>query len=205
MSQIHVASAGEQLVLPGALWPAGCDLSQANPLFFAPITKGQANELLAEFGHPLGAYRRPFGFQAWGLAVDGIAVAVAVSGSTVGATSAGYPRREVVELARIARHPKHPGVMRVMLRLWRLYLATRWPYWPVRAVVSYALPRDPESGAGHGNLYRFDGWTRYGTCRPWAGGGSGWSNPSKANGLGDGIKILYRYEYPKPAAVAVPA
>lgn len=188
---IHVAGDSGQLTLPGMLWPAGCDRGQSDPLFFSKITKGQANELLAHFGHPLGPFSRPFGYQAWGLAVDGQAVAVAVSASTVGATSAGYERRQVVDLARIARHPAHPGVMRVMLRLWRDYLGPRWDYWdePVRAAVSYALPGKT------GNLYRFDGWKKYGDCKPWAGGAT-WSNPSKANGMDDGVKSLFYYKYP---------
>ena len=193
-SLIRVAGEGRQLALPGTLWPAGCDRGEGNPLFFAPITRRQANELLVAFGHPLGPFTRPFGYQAWGLAVGEQAAAVAVSGSTVGATAAGYRRREVVELARIARHPGHPGIMRVMLRLWRDYLGPRWDYWdgPVAAAVSYALP------GGQGNLYRFDGWRKFGDCRPWGGGGT-WSKPSKANAMGDGRKSLFVYEYPAAA------
>jgi hypothetical protein len=86
--------------------------------------------------------------------------------------------------------------MRVMLRLWRDYLAGRWDYWdaPVQAAVSYALP------GKEGNLYRFDGWKLYGKCKPWAGGGEhSWSNPSKANEMGDGIKSLWYYPYPSAA------
>lgn len=190
-SVIHVTGEQQQLALPGALWPAGCDRGQGDPLFFSEITVDQANELIEAFGHPLGPFNRSFGYQAWGLAIDGKAAAVTVSGSTVGATSAGYSRFQVVDLARIARHPDHPGIMRVMLRLWRDYLAGRWGYWPVEAAVSYALP------GKEGNLYRFDGWKFYGYCRPWAGGGEqSWSNPSKANEMDDGIKKLYYYEYP---------
>ena len=103
---IHVAGEQQQLTLPRMLWPAGCDRGQGAPLFFEKIDKKQANELIAAFGgHPLGGYNRSFGDQAWGLAIDGQAVAVTVSGSTVGKTSAGYSRYQVVDLARIARHP----------------------------------------------------------------------------------------------------
>jgi hypothetical protein len=191
---LHLAGESQQLTLPGTLWPAGCDRGQGDPLFFARISKDQANDLITAFGHPLGEFDRPFGYQAWGLAVDGQAVAVAVSGSTVGSTSAGYPREQVVDLARIARHPNHPGILRVMLRLWRDYLGPRWDYWdtPVRAAVSYALP------GREGNLYRFDGWTFHGYCKPWAGGAT-WSNPSKANAMDDGVKKLYYYQYPSAA------
>jgi hypothetical protein len=190
---IHVAGEKRQLVLPGTLWPAGCDFGQGNPLFFSEITLDQANELIEAFGHPLGPFTRSFGRQAWGLAIDGKAAAVAVSGSTVGATSAGFGRFQVVDLARIARHPRHPGILRVMLRLWRDYLAGRWDYWPVQAAVSYALP------GKEGNLYRFDGWKFWGYCKPWAGGGT-WSKPSKANDMADGVKKLYYYQYPSAAA-----
>jgi hypothetical protein len=199
--RIRVVGEHQQLALPGMLWPAGCDRGQGNPLFFEEIDKKQANELIVSFGHPLGEYNRSFGYQAWGLAIDGQAVAVAVSGSTVGKTSAGYSRYEVVELARIARHPDHPGVTRVMLRLWRDYLAGRWDYWdaPVARAVSYGLPID-ENGKGTGNLYRFDGWKLWGKCKPWSGGGEqSWSNPSKANEMGDGIKSLWYYQYPSAA------
>ncbi|TDD34228.1 hypothetical protein E1287_17215 [Actinomadura sp. KC06] len=61
----------------------------------APVTKQQANELLVAFSHLLGPFTRPFGYQAWGLAIDGLAVAVAVSGPR----AAGFARREVVSAA----------------------------------------------------------------------------------------------------------
>lgn len=190
---IHLAGEERQIALPGKLWPAGCN-RQSDPLFFEKITKAQANDLITAWGHPLGPYNRPFGYQAWGLAIDGEAVAVAVSGSTIGATSAGYKRRQVVDLARIARNPDHPGILRVMLRLWRDYLGPRWDGWdtPVHAAVSYALP------GKEGNLYRFDGWKLFGECKPWTGGAT-WSNPSKANEMADGKKKLYYYEYPSAA------
>lgn len=191
---IHVASDDQQLVLPGTLWPAGLNLGESDPLFFAPIKKRQANELLTSWGHPLGPFNRPFGYQAWGLAIRGRAAAVAVSGSTVGATAAGFGRFETVDLARIGRAPDHPGIMRVMLRLWRDYLAREWAekYWPVNAAVSYALPGKA------GNLYRFDGWTKHGLCKPWAGGAT-WSNPSKANTIADGVKAVWFYQYKEQA------
>ena len=63
----------------------------------------------------------------------------------------------------------------------------------MRAAVSYALP------GKEGNLYRFDGWKFYGSCKPWAGTGT-WSNPSRANDIDDGVKKLYYYEYPSAAS-----
>ena len=180
---------GEQLTLPGSLWPAGCSLAGGDPICFAPITRDQANRLLLAWEHPLGEYRRPFGYQAWGMAVDGEAIAVVVSGSTVSARVEGdLHRRNVVELARIARSPAHPGAMRAMLRLWRDYLAPRWPHWPVEAAVSYALPGKA------GNLYRFDGWRKIGTRAP-SGGGGTWSGRPVAAGIADGRKTLFVYAY----------
>jgi hypothetical protein len=184
---------GEQLSLPGSLWPAGCAMGGGGPIYFGPMPLSDANTLLEAWEHPLGAYKRPFGYQAWGMAVDGQPVSVVVSGSTVSATvrekgGRVWKRRELVELARIARAPDHPGVMRAMLRLWRDYLACRWTYWPVKAAVSYALP------GREGNLYRFDGFAYHGTRKPW-GGSATWSNPSVANGIGDGHKRLFIYEY----------
>jgi hypothetical protein len=197
---IHVASADTQLTLPGTLWPAGVNLGSSDPVFFAPITKNQANELMAAWGgHPCGPYNRRFGYQAWGLAVRGVAAACAVSGSTPGVSAAGYNRFDCVDLARIARHPDHPGVMRVMLRLWRDYLAQEWAeYWPVSAAVSYALP------GRAGNLYRFDGWQRWGAVKARRGpqGKSSWSGPSKAQGIADGVMTVWHYPYQTPASEA---
>lgn len=187
---IAVASSEGQLMLEEMLWPAGVPWPEGQVELLAEISKADANALLRSWRHPLGLWRRPFGAQYWGLAVDGKAAAVAISGSTVGATSAGYKRREVVELGRIARAPEHPGVMRVMMRLWRDYLAQRWErdYWPVKAAVSYSLP------GRQGNVYRFDGWRCVGPVKPWTYAG-GYSNPSVANSMADGLKRLYVYEY----------
>jgi len=187
---IAVASAEGQLMLEDMLWPAGVPWPKGQVELLAEISKADANALLRHWNHPLGEWRRPFGAQYFGLAVDGQAAAVAVSGSTVGATSAGYRRREVVELGRIARSDEHPGIMRVMLRLWRDYLAERWErdYWPVKAAVSYALPGKA------GQTFRMDGWTFHGLCKPWTYAG-GYSKPSAANDIADGIKRLYSFDY----------
>ncbi len=121
-------------------------------------------------------------------------MAAVSSGSVQSKTVAGgLPRRRVVELARIARAHEHPHAQRALLRLWRCYLVPRWAavYWGVDAAVAYGLPG--QSGA----LYRFDGWTRYGRCRPW-GGTATWSRPSKTNEMGDGVKTLWIYRYEPP-------
>jgi hypothetical protein len=77
--------------------------------------------------------------------------------------------------------------MRAMLRLWRDYLARRWPYWPVDAAISYALP------GKLGNLYRFDGWRKVGQRAP-SGGRGTWSGRPAAAVL-SGPKTLYVYDY----------
>lgn len=179
---------GEQLSMPGSLWPEGCSLGGSGPIYFGPIPNKDANRLCEIWEHPLGACRRPFGMQSWGMAVDGRAVAVTIAASTVSSSVEGMGRKQLVELARIARAPDHAGVMRVMLRLWRDYLAQRWPYWDVDAAVSYALP------GKIGNLYRFDGWEKIGRRKP-SGGGGTWSNRPVAKDLGDGVKTLWLYRY----------
>lgn len=149
----------------------------------------EANALLVEWAHPLGPCDRPFGVQSWALEVDGVPIAVAVSASTVSATVEEWRRAEVVELARIARHPEHRGALRVALRVWRDYLARRWPFWPVVAAVSYALPGTP------GNLYRFDGWENRGRRDRSGGGGSWTSSAPKVNDVDDGVKTLWAYRF----------
>jgi hypothetical protein len=94
---------GAQLKLPDMLWPAGVDLPD-EPLYFGSMPLADANALLERWKHPLGQYRRPFGYQAWRLAVEGRAAAVVVSGSTVSKRVEGdLHRRNTVERGRIAR------------------------------------------------------------------------------------------------------
>jgi hypothetical protein len=50
---IRIAGEHQQLTLPGMLWSAGRDRARSAPLFFEAISKEQANELIASFGHPL--------------------------------------------------------------------------------------------------------------------------------------------------------
>jgi hypothetical protein len=154
-----------------------------------PCDDELADALLIRWDHPLGPCNRPFGRQDWLMTIDGEPVALATSASTVSKTVAGFERGQVVELARIARHPDHPFVLRVALRLWRAYLAERWPYWPVAAAVSYAIPGTP------GDIYRFDGWERVGVTRPSGGSGTWTRARPRVNDISDGKKTLWRYQY----------
>lgn len=152
------------------------------------VEPAEANRLLVEWVHPLGACERPFHQDAHVMHVAGRPVACTVSASTVSATCGGMARTELVELARIARAPDAPWAMRPMLRLWREVLAPLWPCWRPKAAVSYALPGTP------GDLYRFDGWERLGAVRPSAGGGT-WSNAPTVNRIADARKTLWRWTY----------
>lgn len=189
---------GRRVVIEHPPWP------ELNYLSYEPaeaavkiieVTRGQANQYLTGWKHPLGPYRRPFGQQHF-LMLAGRhnrPVAVASSGSVRRPTVAGGLRRdEVVELARIARSPEHPRSLRAMLRLWTDYLAVMWtdkyPDWELKAAISYALPGKA------GNLYRFDGWEPLGETEPW-GGSTGWGKQSAANGIGDGKKKVWLYRY----------
>lgn len=160
------------------------------------IDLDDANQLLTDWKHPLGACNRPFGIMSHALLIDGHAVAVTVAASTVSPTVDTYVRKETVELARIGRAPWVPWVMRPMLRLWRADLAHRWTHWPVRAAVSYAIP------GTLGDIYRFDGWRRVKVCKPARPGKSStWSNPSAADQIGDGKKTLWIFDYPQEVTV----
>jgi hypothetical protein len=126
------------------------------------IPDWQANHALVMWEHWLGACRRPFGRQSFGLFLEGQLVAVAVSCSTVNGRCAGMDRKEVVELARLCAHPDHTDMTRVALRLWRKVAPLAWSreYWPVKALVSYS------NALRHtGDIYRFDGWKKWGETR----------------------------------------
>ena len=142
---------------------------------FDVIDDAQADTALQVWGHYLGACARPFARQSFGLEVAGELVAVAVSASTVGVTCGGYPRQQVVELARLAAKPSHRWATRVCLRLWRELAPLCWAkYWPVVACVSYS-----DSTRHAGEIYRFDGWTKVADV-PGSGGGGTYASPKAA-------------------------
>ncbi len=143
-----------------------------------------ADQLLVTWGHWLGACNRPFGRQSFGLQLWGIGIiSVAVSASTVNKRCGGYDRNKCVELARLASSPAYSWATRICLRLWREIAPTVWPYWPVRACVSY------QDAVRHtGNIYRFDGWTRVADVRGGKAGGN-WSRGKRY-----GPKSVWAYE-----------
>lgn len=154
---------------------------------FDRIEDARADQLLKEWGHWLGGCNRPFGRHSFGLALADVGIiSVAVSASTVGATCGGYPRNEVVELARCASMPGYQWASRVALRLWRETANRYWAadYWPVRAAVSYS------NALRHkGDLYRFDGWTKVADVAGSVGGGS-WSTQKQAE-----PKVVWVWRY----------
>ena len=180
---------GGQAQLPGVLWsnPSVWALSERTPPTSGPpieirqLTRKQSNVLTGAW-HDLGEETRPFSYTAFALYVQDEPVAVATAGTTVSASveqAAGLDRLNTIELTRICRSPAPAakGVLRAMLRLWRDFLAVEfWTYRldvAKRALVTYSLP-----GKHGGDLYRFDGWVRLRSCRPWHGNGT-WQHGSR--------------------------
>lgn len=138
---------------------------------FEAIDLVEANSSLVAWAHFLGAFDRPFGYQAYGLFLSDALVSIAVSASTINPTCGGWPRGRVVELARLCSHPDHRWATRVCLRLWRQIGPPEWTakYWQVDAAVSYS------NAARHsGDIYRFDGWTKVADVGG-SGAGGTWS------------------------------
>lgn len=156
-----------------------------------PITMDRANGALVAWGHRLGAVRRPFHGEAYGLEVQGDLVAVATSHSIVNGPVAGFERGEVVELSRLAA--ARPWANRVMLRLWREVCAPRWASWPVRAAVSYS-----HNAHHRGDLYRFDGWERIRDDAGSSGGGT-WGRQRQNTDAVYGRKTLWLFRFEEAA------
>ena len=156
-----------------------------------PIPMANANTLLLAWGHNLGALSRPSPMHAYALELDGEPISVAVSAFTVSNNVAGYDRTEVVECARLCTAPGHAWATRVMLRLWREVCAPRWPYYPVKAAVSYS-----QNAQHSGNLYRFDGWARVtdkaGTTQD---GTQSWNRGAANTKRPQGSKSLWVWRY----------
>jgi hypothetical protein len=163
-----------------------------------PVSEGEANQLLVRWGHDLGPCERPFGSEAWVLDIDGRAVSVAISASTVSANipcpllDRTYERGQVVELARLCSDPAERWATRPMLRLWREIAAPRWSYWPVLAAVSYSTSRHT------GDLYRWDGWRLGNEHTGISRGGGTWSKRRPADHEAAGPKRLWIWDYAAP-------
>jgi hypothetical protein len=162
---------------------------------FDLIPDDRADACLAEWGHWLGACSRPFGRHSFGLFIHGELLCVAVSASTVNATCGGYPRSEVVELARLCSHPDHRELTRIGLRLWRVVAPGCWArdFWPVTAAVSYS------NNARHkGDIYRFDGWKK---VKDVPGGCTG-PNAGYTRKKSYEAKTVWAFEFKQPEAAA---
>lgn len=154
-----------------------------------PVDVKQANALLIEWEHNLGACNRPFHQEAWALEFGGRIITVAVSASIVSTTAAGFKCSEVVELARQCAAPGYSWSNRVMLRLWREACAEKWPCWPVLAAISYS-----QNARHPGDMYRFDGWTKFSEDAGSSGGGT-WSKKRSESDAVHGKKTGWLWRY----------
>lgn len=162
-------------------------ISLAPAIGLYPISLRDANALLLEWRHKLGACERPFHSEAYALEMHGSPIAVAISASIVSATVASYRRNEVVELARQAACV--PWANRIMIRLWREVCAPMWQCWPVQAAVSYS-----KNSTHSGDLYRFDGWEKVRDDCGSSGGGT-WSEKRSPDSALTGRKTLWLHRY----------
>lgn len=124
---------------------------------FDQIGLAEANGLLAQWGHRMGAMERPTYAETPHFAIfhDGRPVAVAMAATLmrdhVGGGLAHLTRANAVELARLCA--ERPGLCRVALRLWREFVLPQL----APAAISYQ-----DADLHNGNTYRFDGWQRAG-------------------------------------------
>jgi hypothetical protein len=165
--------------------------SDRTPVALTEIDLALANQLLEQWDHYLGPCRRPFGQQAWCLAVDDRPVAMTVSASSVSAHVIGpsgerFRRRQLVELARLCS--AEPWATRVMVRLWREVAARHWPYWHPDAAIAYSLNHHHD-----GRTYRFDGWTQL-TRRAGSAGGGTWTTHRSATSPARAAKTLWLWD-----------
>ena len=158
----------------------------------SPISIGETNGLLTQWGHYLGPVNRPYPQDAYALFVGDEPVSVAVSASIVSPTVEGYRRTEVVELARLCTRPGESWATRVMMRLWRRICAPLFCGWDIRAAVAYS-----HNGRHEGNVYRFDGWQRREGRRGHAKYGGTWGRHRSDHDPMAGTKTLWVWEYGK--------
>ena len=163
-----------------------------------PLDASEVNRLLSAWGHKLGPVERPFRQEGWALEVAGRIVAVAMSGSTVSDTVAGYRRIDVVELTRLCATPGNTWANRVILRLWREVCALAWDCWAPKAAVSYS-----HNAMHKGHIYRADGWELV-TDKAGFTSGSNYGRGTEAY-ASTGKKTLWLWRYPDIATGATDA
>ena len=154
----------------------GCVVSdQSFPqISFEPITRSELNACLIAWKHRMGALRRPIAGWNHGLRCDGRLLAVVATDSLIAPRVAGLTRRDAVELSRLCA--ARADLCRVALRLWRVFL-----FEELAALRGYGWAVSYQDAVMHsGNLYRFDGWTRFGVSRSGKDARSGRQGRSKA-------------------------
>ncbi len=168
-------------------------------ILFGAADAALCNSLLEEWGHYLGPVRGPRMVMWYALWLHGEPVGVAVSASPRGATCAGYPWLEVVELARLCSHPDHRDLTRVTLRCWRKVAAQHWAdryLKTIRALAAYS-----DSTRHPGSIYRADGWRLYDERRRGGGGCAG--RPVEGREMTP--KRLWVWELERPAVCRQPS
>lgn len=168
---------------------AQLELFSAPIVGLRPIPLPDANCLLIEWGHRLGAVNRPYHQEAYGLWLHDKPISVATSGTTCSATVATYRRTEVVELTRLCSAPGYAWATRIMIRLWREVCVSLWQCWPVMAAVSYS-----QNAVHKGSVYRTDGWEPVSENCGSSGGGT-WSTKRNASDAVSGSKSLWIWRY----------
>jgi hypothetical protein len=212
----ELAQAQMALDLAGAGARDGARARHDRPVFAIHEVKArEADELLVDFGHPLGPYKpngrgRGFGYMAFICEAFGRPVCVLISASTPNqwvSKRHGLHRYNVVELARIARADTDRDATLAAVRLWTTYLA---PIWPERygkkwarldAAVSYSLPGTPSAMDEMKGMYHRLGFKSLGERRPSKPGPNSRQNVSQTDFIANGIKRLWVWEYTKGVSV----
>ncbi len=122
---------------------------------FEEISLIEANQLLVQWGHKMGAIKR--GNQAginYALMNNNKPVAVAMTSTLIRECVGGglkhLTRENCCELSRLCA--ERTGLCRVALRLWREFVFPQLGY-------EYAISYQ-DADLHNGNTYRFDGWER---------------------------------------------
>jgi antitoxin VapB len=143
---------------------------------FESICLPEANELLVQWGHRMGALNRPcFGQAEWchvlrhGDEPMAVTVASRLITPQLGPGMEYLTRESACELSRLCAC--RPGLCRVALRLWREFV---FPEMPFEYAISYQ-----DANLHSGNTYRFDGWQCVGASRSGSDARSGRRGRSK--------------------------